>query len=369
MSLAYRIAFASLRSLTPALAEAILARLGSEQEFFELTSDQLSAILGFRNRLLDRAVRDKALADAADEETFISRNNIRPIYFTDPDYPRRLRECEDAPLMIYTLGNCDLNASRFVSIVGTRHSTAYGAAFVEDLVNGLADKCADPVVIVSGLAYGIDVAAHRAALAAGLPTIGVLAHGLNTIYPASHRDIAARMVRNNGMLLTDYRSCDNIHKGNFLARNRIVAGISDVTVVVESDFSGGAMSTARMASAYGREVMALPGRVNDTYSRGTNQLIASGVASLIRDAGDLIDMMNWPRRPADGVQQQLALDIPEDYVPVLDALKASPDATVNDLCLALAMPFPQLSSLLFRMELDDYVVALPGGRYAIPAKS
>lgn len=196
-----------------------------------------------------------------------------------------------------------------------------------------------------------------------------MAHGLNTIYPADHRSDAQRILADGGFIATEYSSKSIVHKGNFLARNRIVAGISDVTVVVESDFSGGAMSTARMASAYGREVMALPGRVNDTYSRGTNQLIASGVASLIRDAGDLIDMMNWPRRPADGVQQQLALDIPEDYVPVLDALKASPDATVNDLCLALAMPFPQLSSLLFRMELDDYVVALPGGRYAIPAKS
>ncbi len=368
MSLAYRIAFASLRSLTPALAEAILARLGSEQEFFELTSDQLSAILGFRNRLLDRAVRDKALADAADEETFISRNNIRPIYFTDPDYPRRLRECEDAPLMIYTLGNCDLNASRFVSIVGTRHSTAYGAAFVEDLVNGLADKCADPVVIVSGLAYGIDVAAHRAALAAGLPTIGVLAHGLNTIYPASHRDIAARMVRNNGMLLTDYRSCDNIHKGNFLARNRIVAGLSDCLVVVESDTHGGSLVTARLASAYSRDVFALPGRTTDRYSRGCNSIISSCIASLVTSADDVISSMRWPVKASEGKQRSLfdtTAQLSDDEQAIIDTITRRGDATMSELIASVNVSTPRLMGMLIDMEFRSLITALPGGRYQI----
>lgn len=364
-----RLAFASYRNITASTAAKFVDRGVTPVDFFTMPATALGAITGVRPDFFSEERRAKALEVAREEQIFIDTHNIASLFCSDSTYPQRLTLCDDAPAMLYAIGDAEaLNARRVVSIVGTRHCTAYGADFTRRLVEDLAGAV-DNLVVVSGLAYGIDICAHRAALAAGVPTGAVVAHGLNTIYPADHRSDAQRILADGGFIATEYSSKSIVHKGNFLARNRIVAGISDVTVVVESDFSGGAMSTARMASAYGREVMALPGRVNDTYSRGTNQLIASGVASLIRDAGDLIDMMNWPRRPADGVQQQLALDIPEDYVPVLDALKASPDATVNDLCLALAMPFPQLSSLLFRMELDDYVVALPGGRYAIPAKS
>lgn len=270
--------------------------------------------------------------------------------------------------MIYTLGNCDLNASRFVSIVGTRHSTAYGAAFVEDLVNGLADKCADPVVIVSGLAYGIDVAAHRAALAAGLPTIGVLAHGLNTIYPASHRDIAARMVRNNGMLLTDYRSCDNIHKGNFLARNRIVAGLSDCLVVVESDTHGGSLVTARLASAYSRDVFALPGRTTDRYSRGCNSIISSCIASLVTSADDVISSMRWPVKASEGKQPSLfdtTAQLSDDEQAIIDTITRRGDATMSELIASVNVSTPRLMSMLIDMEFRSLITALPGGRYQI----
>jgi len=368
--LTYRIAFASLRSLTPALAEEILARLGSEKQFFELTSDQLAASLGFRNRLLDKAVRDKALDEAVNEATFISRNNIRALYFTDPDYPRRLLECDDAPLMLYTLGDCDLNNARFVSIVGTRHSTAYGSAFVEDLVNGLADKCADPIIIISGLAYGIDVAAHRAALAAGLPTIGVLAHGLNTIYPASHRDIAARMIRSGGMLLTDYRSCDAIHKGNFLARNRIVAGLCDCLVVAESDSHGGALVTARLASAYSRDVFALPGRITDRYSRGCNGLISSCVASLVTSADDIIASMRWPLKASEGDQPALFEHMPpqqlsDEEQAIIDTITRRGDATMSELTASVNIPTPRLMGMLIDMEFRSLITALPGGRYQL----
>ena len=368
MSLIHRIAFASLRSLTPVLAEEILARVGSEQEFFELTSERLAASLGFRNRLFDRAVRDKALAEATNEADFIARNKIRPLYFSDPDYPKRLLECDDAPLMLYTLGDCDLNEARFVSIVGTRHSTAYGTAFVEDLVNGLAYKCADPIVIVSGLAYGIDVAAHRAALAAGLPTIGVLAHGLNTIYPASHRDIAARMVHSGGMLLTDYRSCDAIHKGNFLARNRIVAGLCDCLIVAESDTHGGSLVTARIASAYSRDVFALPGRITDRYSRGCNGLISSCIASLVTSADDLISAMRWPLKPTADEHPTLFDSMPqlsEDEQAIIDTISRRGDATMSELTASVNIPVPRLMGMLIDMEFRSLISAIPGGRYKL----
>lgn len=366
--LVYRIAFASLRAITPVLAEAILACTGSEERFFTMTSDQLTACLSFRNRLFDRSVRDKALAEAADEAAFVERNHINAIYFTDPAYPKRLLECDDAPLMIYTLGDCDLNAARFVSIVGTRHATAYGSDFVGDLVNGLAARCADPIVIVSGLAYGIDVAAHRAALSAGIPTIGVLAHGLNTIYPSSHRDVAAKMIRSGGMLLTDYRSRDAIHKGNFLARNRIVAGLSDCLVVAESDSHGGALVTARLASAYSRDVFALPGRTTDRYSRGCNQLISSCVASLITSADDIISAMRWPVKPTEGEQatlfdtlQQLS---PEEQA-IIDTITRRGDATINELTASVNIAIPRLMGMLIDMEFRSLITAIPGGRYQL----
>lgn len=368
MALIHRIAFASLRSLTPALAGEILARVGSEQDFFDMPSERLAACIGFRNRLFDRAVRDKALSEATDEADFIARKNIKTIYFTDADYPRRLLECDDAPLMLYAIGECDLNTSRIVSIVGTRHSTAYGTAFVEDLVNGLADKCADPIVIVSGLAYGIDVAAHRAAIAAGLPTIGVLAHGLNTIYPASHRDIAARMARNGGMLLTDYRSCDAIHKGNFLARNRIVAGLSDCLVVAESDTHGGSLVTARIASAYSRDVFALPGRITDRYSRGCNGLISSCIASLVTSADDIISAMRWPVKAPTDHQPSLfdsAPQLSDEEQAIIDTITRRGDATINELTASVNIPLPRLMGMLIDMEYRSLVCAIPGGRYKL----
>ncbi|WP_302354527.1 DNA-processing protein DprA [uncultured Duncaniella sp.] len=368
-SLLYRIAFASMRGLTPALARAILARTGTEERFFSLTAEQISASLGFRNRLFDRSLRDKALREAEDEVKFIERGNIQASYFTDPTYPTRLLECDDAPLMIYTLGDCDLNDARIVSIVGTRHATSYGTSFVDDLVKGLAEKSADPVVIVSGLAYGIDVAAHLAAISAGLPTVGVLAHGLNTIYPASHRDIAARMISSGGMLLTDYRSSDNIHKGNFLARNRIIAGLCDCVVVVESDTHGGSLVTARLASAYSRDVFALPGRTSDRYSRGCNHLISSCIASLLTSYDELIDSMRWRRRVSEGEQGELFSDTPPGLSPeeqaIIDIITTRGDATINELTASIDIPTPRLMGMLVDMEFRSLIAAIPGGRYRI----
>jgi len=364
-----RIAFASYRNITVSTAAKFAERGVTPSDFFTLPASALGAITGVRPDFFSEERRARALEAAREERVFVDNHHIETLFCSDSDYPQRLALCGDAPAMLFALGNtAAMNAPRIVSVVGTRHCTAYGADFTRRLVEDLADAV-EGLVIVSGLAYGADICAHRAAFAAGVPTGAIVAHGLNTVYPADHRSDAQRIIAEGGFVATEYTSKSVVHKGNFLARNRIVAGIADVTVVVESDMRGGAMSTARMASAYGREVMALPGRVNDTYSRGTNQLIASGTASLIRDAGDLIDLMNWPRRAEEGTQQELVLEIPDEYMPVLEALKSSPESTVNDLCMRLDMPYPQLSSLLFRMELDDFVVALPGGRYVLPAKS
>ena len=368
-TLLYRIAFAGYRNICIETASRFEAAGVSPSDFFGKTAQTLASSTKIKSDFLDDIRRKDAIARAREELSFITSSGVSPLYHTDAGFPQRLRECSDGPAMLYALGDTSaMNRRHSVAIVGTRHATAYGADFTRRLVAELAEAI-DDLTIISGLAYGIDICAHRAALDAGVPTGAILAHGLNTIYPAEHRNDARQLVRDGGFLATEYTSHDVIHRGNFLARNRLIAALADVTVVVESDLKGGAMATARMASAYNREVMALPGRVNDTYSRGCNELLANNTASVIRDADDLIGLLGWERRPVQGEQQTLCLETPPEYIPVIDMLRQRPDATVNDLCVALAMPYSRLSALLFRMEIDDYIVSVPGGRYALPAKS
>ncbi len=364
--LTYRIAFSSIRRLTPELAASILGRIGSEEQFFKLTDSQLSAAMGFKSRIFGDDNRVKLLEEAKAEEEFVCEHSITTLYFTDDHYPQRLLECEDAPLMLYGLGDCDLNRARLVSIVGTRHATAYGNGFVEQLVKDLAEKLDEKLIIVSGLAYGIDIAAHKAALRNNVPTVAVLAHGLNTIYPADHRSTAIDIVKSGGMLLTDYRSCDSIHKGNFLARNRIVAGLCDSLVVAESALRGGALVTAKLASGYNREVMALPGRYNDRYSAGCNSLINANVASLITSADDLISLMGWNTRPIEESSQgELFTQLTPEEEAVIEILTTKGDAGIHDFTSRIDIPLPRLMALLIDMEFRSLILHLPGGRYRL----
>lgn len=362
-TLVHRIALASMRSLTPELARAIMERLEGLEMFFTLSERQLSSVMGFNSRLFADDIRHRALAEAEKEEVFVSNNSVRALFFTDPDYPQRLLQCDDAPLMLYALGEIDFNKARFISIVGTRHATAYGIDFVRDTIAGLNEKMSEPLVVVSGLAYGIDIAAHRGALQAGVPTVGVVAHGLNTIYPAVHRDTAARMVRNGGAIVSEYRSADAVHRGNFLARNRIVAGLSDCLLVAESDSKGGALVTANIAASYNRDVMALPGRHTDRYSRGCNALIASNIAQLICSADDIISAMGWPVREAEGSQPELFIELSPEEEAVCNVLRQMDDASLSDILARVDIPIHRLMSLLIDMEYKNLLTALPGSRY------
>ncbi len=363
--LIYKIAFASLRSLTVEAARLVLDCVGSEERFFEMSEVELRPLLGLRRRIYADDVRMRALAEARREIEFVRAKRIRTLYFTDPAYPRRLLECPDAPLMLYMVGETDLNAARFLSVVGTRHATAYGSTFVASLIRDLRERMADPLVVVSGLAYGIDVAAHRASLTEGVLTVGVLAHGLNTIYPASHRDTAVRMVRAGGALLTDYRSIDLTHKGNFLARNRIVAGLSDALLVAESDIRGGAMVTARLAAAYSREVFALPGRIGDRYSRGCNKLIADNGAALVTSAEDLMRMMGWPSKPSEGDQTQLFPTLSPEEEAIVEIMRETGEATLSRILASLDIPVHRLMSTLVDLEMRRVVISLPGSNYRL----
>ena len=366
-TLVSRIAFAGYRNINIETARRFEA-LGIDAEgFFSRSATALAAIAGVKSDFFDDSRRREALEAARHELDFVKSGHVHAIYHSDEVYPGRLAECSDAPAMFFVAGHPEVaNARHVVAVVGTRHCTAYGGDFTRRLVAELAASL-DGLLIVSGLAFGIDIAAHRAALEAGVPTAAILAHGLDTIYPADHRNEARRIITEGGFLGTEYRSTDRIHRGNFLARNRLIAGLADVTVVVESDLKGGAMATARLASAYSREVMALPGRVNDTYSRGCLELIASHTASIIREASDLIELMGWTTRPRAGEQKELTFEMPEYYRPVLELVREQPGITANELCATLGIPFARLSSMLFEMEIDDYILALPGGRYTLPS--
>lgn len=360
----YQIAFASLRGMTRRLAGEILSRVGDEERFFTTPERQLSAVMGCSNRLFTDAYRAEVLEKANKEMPFIDGNHVKALYFTDTDYPVRLNECDDAPLLLFGLGKCDLNASHIISIVGTRHATPYGTDFVIRLVEELSKKI-DNLVIVSGLAYGIDIAAHRAALHCGVPTVAVLAHGLNTIYPATHRSTAADIVRSGGMLLTDYMSQDALHKGNFVARNRIVAGLCDCTVVAESAIKGGALITAGIASAYHRDVAALPGRTSDRFSQGCNKLIADNTAALISDADSLIAMMGWQSRQQEGDQATIPLILSPEEEAVIGYLTEKGEGDINTIGVTLNLPMHKLLPLLVDMEFKSLILTYPGGKYRL----
>ncbi len=361
--LLYRIAFSHFKTLRPTLAQAILDRCDTEQNFFSLSDSALSAMMGFRNKLFSESSRSEALAAARKEARFVLDNSIRPYYFRDADYPTRLLQCEDAPLMLYGLGDCDLSASKVISIVGTRHATSYGIDFIDKFVSDLAVQLPDKPVIVSGLAYGIDIAAHRAALKAGLPTAAVLAHGLNMIYPGAHRATAAEIARSGGILLTDYPSSTSIHKGNFLARNRIVAGLCDALIVVESAEKGGALVTARIASGYSRDVFALPGRISDKYSIGCNNLIADQLAGLITSASDFIDRMGWPRIETQPSLPLVMESLTPEEQEIINLLTAKGDMTFAEITASIPIPTPRLMSMLVDLEFRSLVRQLPGGLY------
>ena len=280
-------------------------------------------------------------------------------------YPLRLAECEDAPLIVYYLGNSDLNTAKVISIVGTRNCTEYGRSLCERLIHDISEIYPD-TLIVSGLAYGVDIAAHRTALLNNMNTVGVLAHGLDTIYPTLHRHTASQMVRQGG-LLTEYMSHCLISKGNFVRRNRIVAGMSDATIVVESAEKGGALITADIAFSYNRTVAAFPGKVDNPYSAGCHKLIRKSMASLITSADDLLDLLQWtnPKTSNQHRQMELFLDLTEEEQTIVNYMKDKDDVMVNSLVVATGLSYDKLMSSLLELEFKGVVKVLGGNRYKL----
>lgn len=336
-------------------AKTLLDNAGNIQDILPEASPKLSVILA-----------DKSLTELAEREMeFIEKNGIRLICMGDEAYPYRLAECADAPLVLHSMGNADLNAKHIVSIVGTRHASEYGKELCANFVADLA-KFVPDTLIVSGLAYGIDICAHRAALKEGLLTIGVLAHGLDRIYPNSHRSTAKSMLENGG-LLTEFMSGTNPFPQFFVQRNRIVAGMADATVVVESASKGGSLITASLTNSYARDCFAFPGRINDRYSQGCNELVSRNKAALITSAYDFVEAMNWETATTKGttdIQTELFPELSQEEKAIIALLRENSDGLqVNQLTVALDIPINKLLPLLFEMEMKGYVKAVAGGCY------
>ena len=362
--LTYRIAFASLQGMGVDLARKLMDVVGDEQRFFTMSEKELRALTRGRSKIYSDKYRQERLQRAVKEEAFVREHGIAATYFTDENYPHRLVEAADAPAMIYTLGKCDFESAHVISVVGTRHATQYGIRFCETLIGELAQRLPD-LVVVSGLAYGIDIAAHRAALKHGVATVAVLPRGLNHIYPAMHRNDAIAIAKHGGMLLTDYTTQDEVQKSNFLARNRIVAALSDCTVIVESAGSGGALVTASLAMSYNRDVMAVPGRCGDEFSAGCNKLIATNKAALITGADDLMAAMRW--EGARLVPQQLDLfpELTKEEQAVVDVIRDRGEIHLNALADILHAPVYKLMSILVELDCKNVIATLPGCRYVI----
>lgn len=358
----YRIALTQIEQVGDKTGRQLLHRFGTADRIFHASFRQLESISGLGAKKVAHLKDIIDEAKIAAEINFMHQHDIRPVFITDQDYPEKLKNCADAPLMLYYKGKADLNTRKIVAIIGTRKNTEYGMRMTEELVEGLRGQ---DVIIVSGLAFGIDIIAHRKAVQLQIPTIGVMAHGLDTIYPSQHKHITREMVKNGG-LLTEYMTGTQPDKFNFPMRNRIVAGMADVTVVVETESRGGAMITAKLAAGYNREVAAFPGRVIDKKSEGCNYLIRTNIAQQIGHVQDLLDMMNWQRSNRQAVAQtRLFPVLNTEESMVAGILAGSEGMHIDELLLKAGVHTTTLSSLLLTLELNGMVKALPGKRYRL----
>ena len=364
----YAIALTYMTGLSFATALILYRELGGAKAIYDHRHDIRDVVPDCSPRLAEVLKNWSAPLEQADAELqFINKYNIQALPLADDSYPARLRECPDAPIIIYYKGTADLNQKHVINIVGTRHCTTYGQDLVRRFITQLKELCPQ-VLIVSGLAYGIDICAHRQALASDLETVGVLAHGLEKIYPTQHRDTAAQMIRQGG-LLTEYVSYSPMDKSNFVRRNRIVAGMTDATILVESAAHGGGLITAEIAQGYGRNVFAFPGPVGAKYSEGCNNLIRDNGAGLISSAEDFIKAMGWQsdallqQAKSEGIERTFFPDLTDEEQAIVAVLDQEGDLQQNILSVKTNLPIGKLTAILFQLEMKGVVRPLAGGNY------
>lgn len=343
---------------------------GSALAVMENRGDVRSFVPEATDKLCDIMASDMAsfVGRAEQEQQWAADNGVGIIMISDKDYPERLRSCHDAPLVLYTKGKTDLNTQCTLAVVGTRKCTSYGKDVIESIMHDLKELCPS-VRIVSGLAYGVDICAHRAALNEDIVTVGVVAHGHDTLYPALHRNDANRMTEHGGAVITEYVHGTRPEARNFLQRNRIIAGLTDATLVVESASHGGGLVTARIAQDYGREVYAIPGPVGAPYSAGCNNMIRDQKAQLVSSAQDIVSMMNWEQQTKlqqarkDGIERSLFNNLSSDEQKIADALRQSGDLPLSELLAITTLPVSVLYSTLFSLEMRGIIRTMPGNTY------
>jgi DNA processing protein len=362
--LLYRISLTKVPQIGVVHAKLLIHHFGNATDVFKAKKSLLSRIEGI-GTVRAQAIKDfDDFATAEAEIAFMEKEAVKPLFITDDAYPQRLLHCYDSPTLLYYKGNADLNADKIVAIVGTRLCSDYGRQATEQLVAGLK---AQDVLVLSGLAYGIDAVAHKAALKNDMSTVGVLAHGLDTMYPAQHKNMAKEMVNGKGGLLSEFTSETDPDRHNFPTRNRVVAGMADVTVVMETDVKGGSMITANLAHGYNRDVGAYPGRSMDAKSAGCNQLIKTNKATLLTSADDLLQLMGWEpvKQKSVSPQRQLFIELTEEERLVVAALQQADTVHIDTIYTATGLTSGGVAAAILGLELQNVVAALPGKMYKL----
>lgn len=361
--LQYQIALTLVPNIGDVQAKSLINRFGDAASIFRAKRKDLESVEGM-GTIRAKAIRSMTDFSKAEKEiAFMEKFKIIPIFLTDPLYPKRLLNCYDSPMLLFYKGIADLNASKIISIVGTRNFTAYGKQVCEKIITDLAEH---DILVVSGLAYGIDTIAHRAALKHGMKTIGVLAHGLDRIYPSENKSLAKQMLQEGG-LLTDYKSNTNPDKQNFPRRNRIVAGMCDAVLVVETTFKGGSLITAELANGYNREVFTIPGRTTDLKSEGCNYLVRSNKAALVNSAADILENMGWSdlKKPAAIRQRSLFLELTAEERVIALILEKEDIVTIDELHSKSSLTSGTVASCLLTLEMQGLITVMPGKRYKL----
>jgi DNA processing protein len=358
--LLHRIAITLIPGVGDVNAKKLIAWCGSAEAVFREKRQALLKIPGMGTATVDSILGTQVLDRAEREMAFIERYRIRPLFYLDDHYPQRLKHCMDGPVMLYLRGKAELNCPRVLSVVGTRRASSYGRTMTERIISGLEGM---DILVVSGLAYGIDTHAHRTALAAGLPTVGILAHGLDRIYPGANRKLAIKM-QDEGGLLTEFLSETNPDRENFPRRNRIVAGLSDATLVIESATKGGALITANIAHSYDRDVLAVPGRCDDDLSKGCNYLIKANKAALVESADDIRYIMQWDEK-AKGKARQARMfnELSKEASILFDILREHEESSIDFLVMKSRQSNSRIAAALLELEFNGLVKSLPGKMY------
>ncbi|NQW36546.1 MAG: DNA-protecting protein DprA [Flavobacteriales bacterium] len=341
-------------------AKKLLTHCGDVQTIFEEKGSKLSKISGIGSYVV-KSLKDKTLFDQAEKElAYIDKNNISYQLITDKNYPDKLKHCADAPIVLFSKGHINLKDRKIISIVGTRNITNYGKEVLDTLIESLVIY---KPIIVSGLAYGVDIYAHKLAVKHQLQTVAVLAHGLDKIYPSVHSKVASQMQENGG-LITEFWSGSNPEKENFVKRNRIIAGLSEATIVIESAAKGGSLITADLANSYNRDVFAVPGKLSDTYSKGCNNLIKTNRASLYTSVADLAYLLNWDKEiSVKPIQKQLFVELEKDEKPIYSFLNEKGKQQLDQIALHCKLPIHKTVTVLFNLEMKGFVKPLPGKLY------